>query len=183
MVYLKDKYKFPVVNKVEFSKAFKNSYFSKSNLPKLIVKGLTKLDVAIDTDGNFIAGKSTLILTSSDPNKLMLVAAILNSSLAIRYIKEKYSSASYNGGIVFTKDMINNLPVNFENSFITNKITNVVKVIIDKKYEDLLANIDEEQLLIDMYVFKLYNFEYAELLDIIDDIKFSEPQYNSLKLQ
>jgi hypothetical protein len=78
--------------------------------------------------------------------------------------------------------MINNLPVNFENSFITNKITNVVKVIIDKKHEDLLANIDEEQLLIDMYVFKLYNFEYAELLDIIDDIKFSEPQYNSLKL-
>lgn len=29
----------------------------------------------------------------------------------IFYIKQKYSSSSYCGGITFTKDMINNLPI------------------------------------------------------------------------
>ncbi len=130
MVYLKDKYKMPVVHKSAFSTAFTNTYFAKSNSPKLIVKGLTKLDAAIDLTGTTIAGKSTLILPSSDTDLLKLVAGVINSDIAIEYIKEKYSSSSYNGGIVFTKDMLNNLPVNFDDDSLNNKIVNLVNEII-----------------------------------------------------
>ncbi len=182
MVYLKDKYKCAVVKKSDFSNAFKNSYFTKSNIPKIIVKGLTKLDAGIDLYGDIIAGKSTLILASTDLFNLKFVAGILNSILAIRYIKEKYSSASYNGGIVFTKDMINTLPINLSNNLLTNKIVNLVDIILAKKNIDLLANVDEEQLLIDMYVFHLYNFEYNDFDAIKDDIFFSEQEYNLLKI-
>ena len=41
---------------------------------------------------------------------LKALLAFLNSSLPIFYIKEKYSSMTYNGGITFTKDMFNLMP-------------------------------------------------------------------------
>lgn len=44
MTYLKSKFQKPVVNKISFSTKFKNSYYKKTILPKLIIKGLRKLD-------------------------------------------------------------------------------------------------------------------------------------------
>lgn len=66
MVYLKSKYIEPVVDKMEFQKSFTNSYYKKSIKPKIILKGLTLLDAALDLVGQIIPGKSTLVLVSSD---------------------------------------------------------------------------------------------------------------------
>ena len=106
---------------------------------------------------------------------------MLNSKLAISYIKEKYSSASYNGGIVFTKDMINNLPVNLSNSHLRGKIIDVVDDILAKKAKDSSSNIDDELMLIDMYVFQLYDFKFEELSDLDDGVAFSEATYEALQ--
>lgn len=111
MSYLKDKYEYPVVNKKDFFNMFKNTYAQKSIKPKIIIKGLTLLDACIDEGGIIIPGKSTMIIPFNDANELRYLLAILNSKIMIFYIKQKYSSSSYNGGINFTKDMINNLPL------------------------------------------------------------------------
>ena len=62
MTYLKDKYLNPIVNKHDFLANFKNTYGKTSVQPKLIGKGLTLLDWFLDENGEYVAGKSTLVL-------------------------------------------------------------------------------------------------------------------------
>ncbi|MDR2440714.1 MAG: Eco57I restriction-modification methylase domain-containing protein, partial [Planctomycetaceae bacterium] len=112
MTYLKDKYKKPVIDKCQFLEHFTNSYGQKSIRPKLIIKGLTLLDVCLDEKGIIVPGKATTIILedTNDITKLRAVMALLNSKLAIYYIGKKYRGATYNQGVVFTTAMILNLP-------------------------------------------------------------------------
>lgn len=111
MKYLGDNYLYPVCEKLDFCNVFHNTYIEKTKTPKLIIKGLTLLDVCIDEVGDVIPGKSTLIIKNKNINILKFLLSFLNSSLPIFYIKEKYSSMTYNGGITFTKDMFNDMPL------------------------------------------------------------------------
>lgn len=168
MTYLKDKYEKPVVSKKNFSKQFQNSYYKKTILPKLIIKGLTKLDVALDLSGEVIPGKSTLIFTSTDLDKLKILSGVLNSSLPIRYIKEKYSSSSYNGGVNFTKDMLNDFPFPVDGGEYKKKILNYVNEILKiKNLEgslELLKNID-------ICTFLLYGISHSQVIEQFPDLK------------
>ena len=111
MTYLGDRYLHPVVNRERFENEFGNSYFRKSTQPKLIIKGLTLLDLCADFDARIVPGKSTLLLLSDNIDNLRFLLVLLNSRLPLFYIKQKYSAASYNGGITFTKDMIGSFPI------------------------------------------------------------------------
>ncbi len=169
MTYLKDKYLTPVVNKSEFLNAFNNSYGIKSNKSKIIIKGLTLLDACIDEIGVIIPGKTTLILTETNQelSKLKFLLALLNSKLPLFYIKEKYNGSSYNGGINFNVDMINNLPIpnilgQTQQPFI--KLIDYILYIISQPFytstdlayaeERLMVNFLEN--LIDALVYELY---------------------------
>lgn len=134
MTYLKDKYKYPVVEKKEFKKKFNEYYVNKSTSRKIIIKGLTLLDACIDIDGITIPGKSTLIIRSEKLDELKILLGIVNSNVSIFYIKEKYSSSSYNGGINFNKIMINNLPYpNLNRAELIRMIELIDKIIKIKK--------------------------------------------------
>ncbi len=177
MTYLKDKYEKPVVSKKNFSNQFQNSYYKKTILPKLIIKGLTKLDVALDLLGEIIPGKSTLIFTSTDLDKLKILAGILNSSLPIRYIKEKYSSSSYNGGVNFTKDMLNDFPFPSDGGEYKNKILLYVNEILKINSLDgslaLFKNID-------ICTFLLYGFSHSQVVEIFPELKnYTEEDFKS----
>jgi adenine-specific DNA-methyltransferase len=170
MTYLKDKlhpekqYKYlkPVVKKKDFLKNFNNSYSKKSIKPKIIIKGLTLLDACIDIEGIIIPGKSTLIITKelSHSNDLYLLLGLVNSKIFIFYIKEKYRGSSYNTGINFNMDMINDVPVPLilENNKLL--IIQVVKYIIFSKenkndiQNDLISTYFEQ--IIDGMVYELY---------------------------
>ncbi|RQH02962.1 Eco57I restriction-modification methylase domain-containing protein [Paraburkholderia dinghuensis] len=111
MTYLGDRYHEPVVERTRFAAEFTNGYRSKADAKKVIVKGLTRLDATLDLTGDVIPGKTTLILRSDDDDLLKFVAAVLNSPLAAFYVRACYPSSSYNGGIAFTKAMIDSIPV------------------------------------------------------------------------
>jgi len=111
MTYLKDKYARPIVMRADFLTAFPNSYGRKSILPKLIIKGLNRLDVCPDLEGAVIPGKTTLVVVNENVENLKFLLSLLNSKLAFFYIKEKYPASSYNQGTTFTKDMLAELPV------------------------------------------------------------------------
>lgn len=132
MKYLKDKYSCPVVNKNQFLAAFPNSYGSKSLKPKIIIKGLNLLDACIDLYGNVIPGKTTMIISATD-DKLYLLLGIINSKLTRFYIKQRYSSSSYNGGITFTKEMINSFPIKNNKKTEYQQISNLVREIVTTK--------------------------------------------------
>lgn len=177
MTYLKDKYLKPVVSKKNFSNQFQNSYYKKTILPKLIIKGLTKLDVSLDLLGEIIPGKTTLIFTSTDIDKLKILSGILNSSLTIRYIKEKYSSSSYNGGINFTKDMLNNFPFPKDGEEYKNKILNYVNEILKNNNLEKSIELLES---IDICTFLLYGFSYSQMTEYFPELQnYSEEKFKS----
>jgi len=168
MTYLKDKYEKPVVSKNNFLNQFQNSYYKKTILPKLIIKGLTKLDVALDLSGEVIPGKSTLIFTSNDLDKLKILSGVLNSSLPIRYIKEKYSSSSYNGGVNFTKDMLNDFPFPSNGGEYKRKILNYVNKILEIRNLEGSSNLLKN---IDICTFLLYGFTHTQVIEYFPDLK------------
>jgi len=170
MTYLKEKYLRPVVNKQNFLKQFENTYASKSIRSKIIIKGLTLLEACLDSDGSIIPGKSTLIIRNDNMNELKFLLAIINSNLAFFYIKEKYPSSSYNEGINFTKEMINNLPTpNLSNTLKQPFIDLVDKILEITKDDDYLQNkekqakVKEYERQIDQMVYKLYGLTDDEI--------------------
>ncbi len=111
MRYLKNDYDYPIVSKSEFTKDLGATYQRRAASPKLIIKGLTLLEGALDLEGEYVPGKSTLVICSDESEELKLAAGIVNSSVASFYVKQKYASASYNGGVNFTTEMIDSIPV------------------------------------------------------------------------
>ncbi|HKT96496.1 MAG TPA: Eco57I restriction-modification methylase domain-containing protein [Paraburkholderia sp.] len=111
MTYLGRRYARPAVERSRFAATFANSYRAKADAKKVIVKGLTHLHAALDLAGDTIPGKTTLILRSDDENLLKFAAAVLNCPLAGFVTRARHGASSYNGGVAFTKAMIDALPV------------------------------------------------------------------------
>lgn len=139
ITYLGSKYIYPVVNRYAFTNYFGNAYVRKGTSPKMIFKGLNLLDGFIDFNGEYLPGKSTLVICSENIDDLKFLCGLLNSKLAIFYIKSKYASSSYCGGITFSKDMINNFPIVTKRSFV-NDIVEVVDKILNDGYSNQLSN-------------------------------------------
>lgn len=163
MTYLKDKYLFPVVDKSKFFSMFANSYGQKSIKPKIIIKGLTLLDSCIDNDGIVIPGKSTMMISTNNEEDLKYLCAIINSKLMMFYVKQKYSSSSYNGGINFTKDMINNLPFVEVELRIKDSIISLVNRIIAQKQILCTKDTSDLETEINQIVYGLYGLTNEEV--------------------
>ncbi len=111
MTYLGRLYTQPVVERERFEAAFANGYRAKTAAKKVIVKGLTHLHATLDLCGDTLPGKTTLILRSDDEDLLKFAAAVLNCPLAGFVTRARFGASSYNGGVAFTKAMIDALPV------------------------------------------------------------------------
>lgn len=165
MTYLGDKYLTPTVDKNEFLKNFGNSYSQKAVKPKIIIKGLTLLDACLDEKGEIIPGKTTLIIIDNDIENLKVLLGILNSKISIFYIKEKFSASSYNGGISFTKDMINSIPIKKLKLEEKKKICFLVDKIIKKKNSKEVTFEEEKDL--DRLMYEIYSLKEEEI-DLIE---------------
>lgn len=158
MKYLKDNYLYPIVKKNNFHKYFPNAYGKKVDKSKIIIKGMTLLDAMIDFYGEYIPGKSTMIVEIEDTKMLKFISAFINSSISIFYIIEKYSSSSYNGGITFNKNMINALPIakNY------NKIVDECVKIVDKILNNTISIFDGQDQIDDIF-FKEFELDTTEI--------------------
>jgi len=183
MTYLKDKYLEPVVNKKKFQKDFSNSYGAKSILPKLIIKGLTLLDGCIDSEGIIIPGKSTLVITKPQgkENELLFPLALINSKISLFYIKEKYRGSSYNQGINFNPDMLNNLPVpSIGKSTMQLIVSSVKKIIKESEKEKDTLTLEQD---LNNIFYKLYELTYDEVKVIDPAFSLSKKEYEEIKLE
>ena len=183
MTYLKDKYLEPVVNKRRFQKDFSNSYGAKSILPKLIIKGLTLLDGCFDKEGVIIPGKSTLVITKPQgrENELLFPLALINSKISLFYIKEKYRGSSYNQGINFNPDMLNNLPVpNIGKGTMKTIISTVLKIIKEHELENDTLLLEEN---LNKLFYKLYELTFDEVKVIDPEFSLSKKEYEAIKLE
>lgn len=128
MRYIMGDYTYPKVGKLEFESHLGATYRRRARSPKIIIKGLTLLDGALDLQGHFVPGKSTLVICCDDQDMLKFLAAVVNSRFASFYIKQKYASSSYNGGVNFTTDMIDSIPipVNIDREAIVSQVDQIL---------------------------------------------------------
>ncbi len=164
MVYLGNRYLFPVVNKEVFLRKFNNTYGQKTLKRKIIIKGLTLLDGCLDESGNIIPGKSTLLIPHDDLDKLKLILGFLNSRIAIFYLKEKYSASSYNTGINFTKEMINNLPIPYITEDKKIQIIDLVDKVTQEKRTEFEADTISIENSLNNILYDLYDLNKEEIL-------------------
>ena len=176
--YIKGKYLYPVVLKEKFDNLFKNSYKSKTYSPKIIIKGLTLLDGCIDFNGDIIPGKSTIVITSDNPDVLKILSAIINNKVSAFYIKEKNASSSYCGGINYTPDMINSIPFPDIKANDRIKIISYVQEILKiKNSDDFDKNIGKQEEVIsiqneiDKIVYQLYGLTDDEIKIVEESLK------------
>ncbi|MCD8141571.1 MAG: hypothetical protein LUE17_17700 [Planctomycetaceae bacterium] len=131
MKYLGDEYLFPVALKNDFQNKLGKTYCERAASPKIIIKGLTHFDCALDLEGEFIPGKQTLVIATSNVDLLFALAALLNSKIISFYIKFKYPSATYNKGTAFTYHMINNIPIPRDLDY--SRLAELAKIAYDYK--------------------------------------------------
>lgn len=156
------KYYFPVVEKRKFENELGRSYVLRASRPKLIFKGLNLLDAFLDEKADFLPGKSTMVICSENINLLKFLLGLLNSKLPIFYIKQKYASSSYCGGISFTKDMFNNFPIPHASSIQQKPIIDLVDMVLNAKNNDSSADTGLIEEKIDELVFNLYDLSEEE---------------------
>ena len=164
MVYLGEKYLCPVVSKRNFLGVFENRAYARRSLrSKLIIKGLNLLDVCLDYDGIIIPGIPTLVIVSNEISRLKLLLSILSSKLSIFYIKERYPASSYNQGINFTPDMINNFPIPKITTEKQCSFIRLVDSILSAKDADPAADTSELEAEIDRLVYTVYGLTDEEI--------------------
>ena len=86
---------------------------------------------------------------------LKYAAAILHCPLAIFYITSRYVSSSYNGGINFSKGMINALPIP-TNPRQKKQIVDLVDQILNRRVVDPIADIRNLEVKINAKLYALY---------------------------
>ena len=156
------KFEFPIVSRKKFKEKLGQTYVARADNSKIIFKGLNLLDVCLDENAEILPGKSTMVICSSNIDLLKFLMGLLNSPLPIFYIKNKYSSSSYCGGITFTKNMINDFPLDISESQMQ-PIIKIVDEILKNKKINPEFEIQDLQRKINDIVYQLYNLTKEEI--------------------
>ena len=168
--YIKQSYLKPIVMKNGLKEFLPNRY-NNSVKEKIIIAGMTKkIESVLDSDGEFLAGKSTTIIETQKVN-LKFIIGILNSKLLTFIYKNIFKSLSLAGGFLrIGTPQIKELPIIIpDETFIKNFVIKVDKIINlnqnlqkldpildEEEYKELKSEIDKTDKEIDKKVYKLY---------------------------
>jgi hypothetical protein len=179
--YIKDSYTHPVILDSELKK-INTTRFSQSESPKLVIAGMSnEIEVFLDLNGEYLAGKSTTIIIDNI-EKLKVYCAILNSKVASFFVKLNYQSLKMAGGYLnINNEIISNIPYPKINSSCNKLLQKLVSNIISKKFEDKDTTVLEQE--IDNLVYKLYVLTYDEVKVIDPEFSLSKKEYESIKLE
>ena len=101
----------PVVNSEEFARKFPKRV-RQVKAHKIILSGMRFFEGYFDKFGEYIAGKSTIVLlNATKEDYFTLLLGLLNSRLMAFYIKQSFSALGIGGGINFSNDMVADLPI------------------------------------------------------------------------
>lgn len=154
----------PVVKKDVFRSKFSKSYIERADSKKIIIKGMTLLDACLDLSAKVVPAKATLVVMSEFERTLKLLLAFINSNVAGFYVREKYSSYSYNGGVTFTKDMINSLPIKKVTKEQEDSLIAYADCLIQNKNLEDLKKLND-------YIYKLYDLNEEEIALVEESVK------------
>lgn len=163
MTYIKDKYKYPVVN----ISNIKHKIWTKN--PKIVFAGMSlRIEAFIDTQGDFLPLKSTTVLTAKTEIDLKLIGCILNSKLLTFIFRISNSANKMAGGYLnINQDNLGELPIpnfnNIEQKIPFNKKADLM-LELNKKLQELKKNFINE-LNLEKVPTKLQKFEELDFDD------------------
>ncbi len=163
MQYLKDKYSYPYIIKKELNE-INTTRTLQAGSNKIVVAGMTKRIEAIWDCGEYLAGKSTIIILGED-KFLKPLLGILNSKLVYYFVSRYFHSLKMSGGFLnINKDILNLIPVP---SDILNK--DLIRMV-----NDLIANYTSStDEMLDKLVYNLFSLNEDEI-GIIEDFYKNE---------
>ncbi len=140
----------PSITKKDFKNKFPRR-FEQANSAKIIIAGMRHFECFFDETGEYIAGKSTLIIRKAPAINFKYLTCLLNSKIIKFFLQQNYSAQGIDGGINFNCDMVENLPyADFKGKQFDPLFDYIVKVIaIAPIYSFLIC-------LIDAMVYELY---------------------------
>ena len=109
--YLKKKLSRPVIEREKLARRFPRR-FAQAREPKIILSGMRNFEAFLDNDGSFVAGKSSVIaIPKNDKLSLLTCLGLLNSRLIRFFLQESYGALGVDGGISFSGDIVESLPL------------------------------------------------------------------------
>lgn len=163
--YLKGKYMRPVVNPDDFASRFPKRV-RQVKAHKIIISGMRFFESYLDKNGNYIAGKSTIILLNAkNDDYYPLLLGLLNSRLMAFYIKQSFSALGIGGGINFSNDMVADLPL--PNLDCCKEIAPLVNSILESKEISVESDTIKIEKEIDKMIYRLYGLTQKEI-DVIE---------------
>ncbi len=172
--YIKSSYLQPVVSKAEFLKSFPKRY-ADAKEKKIIVAGMTKrIEAFLDGNGEYIPGKSTIVIKKNTNADLKFILGILNSKLLTFIYKNTFRSLALQGGYLrFGARQLEKLPIPPDTKVLgplVDKMLNLSKELqkldstFDKeKYLEKMVEIEKVDKKIDEIVYKLYGLTPEEI--------------------
>jgi Eco57I restriction-modification methylase/N-6 DNA Methylase len=99
--YLKGRFVRPVIRRRDLKQKYPRRY-SQACSSKIVISGMRKFEAFLDADGEYVAGKSTVVVTAKDQSiSLLTLLGILNSRLVRFFIQETFGVLVLMGALVF----------------------------------------------------------------------------------
>jgi hypothetical protein len=167
MQYIKGKYLYPRVKKLDVRNMNKTRYMQAlSN--KIIVAGMSSRVEAILDNGDFLAAKSTSIMLSQDLNYLKFILAIINSSFISWVLNIIYNSLKMSGGYlnIGVRELSSIAIPNVECCHIE-ELSCLIDKILSIKKNDIYGDIGPITDEINEIVYQIYDLTDKEIEEII----------------
>lgn len=158
MTYVKNKYMFPVIDKIHLKNKFPKR-FQQALSPKLITTGIRYFEVFGDFDGEYLAAKSTEIITSKANYTIEEILPVLNSSVVFFFLKEAYGGMAMDGGITFSPDNLSKIPIPCIGTTDKKKLEHLSEIYFNSFDSEKLDTLDK-------YVYKLYGLNDDDVENI-----------------
>ena len=161
--YIKSSYNAPVVLDSDLRR-FSQRRFMQAQANKIIIGGMTKILECVYDEGEYIAGKSTIIVLESGSMNLKYVLALLNSTLVSFWYRIYFRSLALAGGYLrIGNNEIKAIPIPDATSEQQAPSIEIVDRILAAKRTDPDADITALENEIDWVVYSLYNLTREEI--------------------
>ena len=161
--YIKSSYNAPIVLNSDL-REFSQRRFMQSDSKKVIIGGMTKILECVYDQGEYLAGKSTVIILESGKMNLKYALAVLNSTLASFWYKIYFRSLAMAGGYFrIGANEIKTIPIPDVPSEQQAPIIKIVNQILDAKCANPDADISNYAKKINKRVYALYDLTDEEI--------------------
>ena len=160
---IKDSYDTPIVLDSDL-REFSQRRFAQAESQKIIIGGMTKILECVYDEGEYIAGKSTIIVLEGESMDLKYALAVLNSKLISFWYKIYFRSLALAGGYLRVGNSeIKVIPIPDSTLEQQTPIIELVNQILDAKRTNPNADTSNLENKIDKLVYELYNLTSEEV--------------------